>query len=200
MRTKHRRLARLEKLVAPYLQARSEWLFKAPRYHSIRLGAIVLRGDPKLDEPLEAAWARCLVAFDVLSHIEDKEFGDALALWKPVLENLSGNNEQQKFQHLFDISPPWLLVFTRAFLTAWVLGIKLPDLCGTPRAGHIGFREGRKWPDLPKGILQAGDPLPESTVLTPEEQREVITLFEKPEEEWTRDERHRFDEINAKIE
>ena len=200
MRAKIRQLARLEKLVAPYLErqrneqkkqhaARSQWEFMAANYHAIRLGAIVLRGDPKFDEPLEAAWARCLAEFDVLSNVEllqrvsDREFGDALALWKPVLESLSGDNEQQKFQHLFDISPPWLLVFTRAFLTACVLGIRLPDLHAAPRAGHIGFREGRKWPDLPKGILQAGDPLPELSVLTPEEDREFLALFGKPEEE-----------------
>src|SRR5258708_39125785 len=98
MRTKHRRLARLEKLAAPYIQqkkqqeqARLERISQAASYHAIRLGALVLRGDPKLDEPLEAAWARCLAADTrVLSAIElfgNREFCDAVCLRASVLRD-----------------------------------------------------------------------------------------------------------------
>ena len=67
MRTKLRRLAGVEKLVKPYLQRQKdedekarESLIAIARDHAVMLGALVLRGDPKLNEPLEVAWERCL--------------------------------------------------------------------------------------------------------------------------------------------
>jgi hypothetical protein len=209
MNTKRQRLARLEKLVAPYIQqkkqqeqARIERVSQAASYHAIRLGALVLRGDPKLDEPLEAAWARCLAEFGVLPAIKlfgNSEFGDAFCLRVSVLRDLPGDTELQKYQNLFDMAPPWLLRFTQAFKTAQALGIKLPDLSGTPHRGHLGFREGNKWPELPKGTLQAGDPISELTMLTPEQNSQLFELLEKPEEEWTRHERRLYREIMGLI-
>jgi hypothetical protein len=206
MRTRFRRLARLERLTAPYLrrqeadeEAWRKWQLAAARAHAIRLGALVLRGEPKLDEALEAAWVRCLTKFDVPSVVElgrpagHEDFGDALRLAEPVLQELPGETEQEKFQHLFDVAPSWLLWFTRAIITALVLGLKYTDR-PRPRAGTVGFREGDKWPKLPKGTLQAGDPMPSST-LTGEEQRELVALAEKPEDERNRHERRRLREL-----
>jgi hypothetical protein len=121
---------------------------KAARFHAIRLGALVLRGEPKVDEPLEAAWARCLTKFDVHSRVEsamsvDKEFGDASLLADAVLKELPGETKQQKFQHIFDIAPHWLLRFTRAAITACELGIQFPDLSDSPKPCHLGAWEGR---------------------------------------------------------
>src|SRR5947209_17272772 len=112
MRPKLRRLAELEKQIGPYLQrqaeekkARREWEVEAANDHAIRLGALVLRGEPKLDEDLASAWVRCLTTFDVRSAVEEgKQIGlnDVFYLRKLVLQELSGETDLQKFQHLAD--------------------------------------------------------------------------------------------------
>ena len=209
MRPKLRRLAELEKQIGPYLQrqaekkkARREWEVEAANDHAIRLGALVLRGEPKLDEDLESAWVRCLTNFDVISAVEEGKqigFDDIFYLQKLVLRELSGETKLQKFQHLFDIAPAWLLKFTRAILTASILGIKCRDLSGPPHEGHIGFREGFKWPALPNGTLQAGHLGPRVKTLTSEEFMELLALLEKPKEEWSRHDRRRWRELNRRI-
>src|SRR5947208_8504241 len=100
MRPKLRRLAELEKQIGPYLQrqaeekkARREWEVEAANDHAIRLGALVLRGVPKLDEDLETAWVRCLTNFDVRSAVEEgKQIGinDIFNLRTLVLQELPG--------------------------------------------------------------------------------------------------------------
>jgi hypothetical protein len=149
MRPKLRRLAQLEKLVAPYLErVKIEEEQQRTResglafYHAIKLGALVLHGDPKLDEPLEAAWERCLAKFEAerAGPLGKPLLSDALYLADPVLEELQGDTRPEKLQHLFDIAPPWLIKFTGADFTAHVLGIKCRDLSDAPPWGYIARR------------------------------------------------------------
>ena len=116
-----------------------------------------------------------------------------------MLQELPGETELQKFQHLFDIAPAWLLKFTKAIFTASILGIKYPDLSGPPHEGHIGLREGFKWPGLPNGTLQAGHPVPRVRTLTSEEFMELLALLEKPDEERSRHDRRRWRELISRI-
>jgi hypothetical protein len=232
VRSKFRRLARLEKLTGPYLhrqkaieEARLAWQLMAARGHVISLAALVLYGEPKLAEPLEEACKRCRTTFegrvvranemserDLLSaHLafgafdDDKDSdyveGDYVEsvensfLERWMVKELPGETEQQKFQHVFDIAPPWLLVFTRARTTAFLLGVKCPVLSEAPRPHHIGLRESRKWPEFPNGTLQAGNAIPESPMFTAEEAVELYELLEKPEDERSRHERRRLMEL-----
>jgi hypothetical protein len=68
----------------------------------------VLRGEPKLEEPLKVAWQRCLKNFDVLSAVEPGSLGSheefaELFLPRRMLTELRGGTEQ-KFQHVFDVA------------------------------------------------------------------------------------------------
>jgi hypothetical protein len=225
VRSKFRRLARLEKLTGPYLQrqkaieeARRAWQLKAARGHVISLAALVLYGEPQLDEPLEEACNRCRTTFegrvvraremsesDLLNgHLafgafdDDEDYIESVKnsfLERWMVKELPGETEQQKFQHVFDTAPTWLLLFTKAEITAFLLGVKCPDLSEAPRPHRTALRELRKWPEFPKGTLQAGDAIPESPIFTVEETRELSELFEKPEDERSRHERRRLMEL-----
>src|SRR5262249_33079597 len=160
-----------------------------------RLGALVLRGSPKIDEPLEAAWIRCLTEFGVLAKVGDGNGNvayddeDVGHLYEAVRASLPGNTDEQKFQHVFDRAPSGLLKFTNAFVTARGRNIKLPDLSDAPPAGYLGYLEGFKWPHLPKGTLQAGDRMPASEIPAAEEARQLLASLRKPDEEWNRRDR-----------
>ena len=88
-------------------------------------------------------------------------------------------------------------------MDARVLGFELqqdPDF--RLEFGRIGLREGvDSWPDLPKGTLAAGGPIPPSPfdVLSSEENIDMIILFEKGEDSWSRGDRRRYREIMAKV-
>jgi hypothetical protein len=177
MRTKLRRLARVETLIEPYLQRQKEeeqkareFLVRIARDHAIKLGALVLRGEPKLNEPLEIAWKRCLTRFSFEGNISHL-----------VLQNLPGESEQKKFQHVLDITPPWLLRFTQALLTAGILGLKCPDYSRAPPEGIRARSRILTWPLLPLGTLQEGGPVRpfKEEELTDEERTQLVELVEE---------------------
>src|ERR1700730_10571062 len=116
------KLNRLEQLIPPYLEAKrqeeKEQLarLKKPAQEAIlRLGALVLYGEPKLDEPLALAWHRCLTLVDVKStgtkHYVD--FAEGL-LFRRLMTDLPGENETEKFEYALSKAPIWLLCFTTA--------------------------------------------------------------------------------------
>ena len=76
-----------------------------------------------------------------------------------VLQNLPGITEQEKFQHVLDIAPPWLLKFTKAPMTAFILKLKYPDCSRAPREGRRALLQSLSWPLLPLGTLQEGGPV-----------------------------------------
>jgi hypothetical protein len=172
MRSKLRRIARLETKIEPYFQKQKEkaqradqLLDRAARYHAIRLAVLVLHGKPDLKERLEVAWERCLIKFPGECFVNSRIADIVSGRMETVLEELPGETEKQKFQHVFDIAPHWLLRFTFAALTAQILKLQCPNLSDAPRAGLRALREGLKWPKFPNGTLEAGggplDPIDE---------------------------------------
>jgi hypothetical protein len=90
-------------------------------------------------------------------------YGRRALLSEAVLNELPGESKKQKFQNLSDTAPHWLLSFTNAIITAMALEIRWSVQFDAPEGGHIGRREGRKWPALPNGTLQSGERLPDGS-------------------------------------
>jgi hypothetical protein len=183
MRSKARRLAQLEERVAPYQQRQKEERRRAKvvlamlaRYHAMMVGALVLYGEPKLNEKLEIAWERCLIRLPGLRWVvNDVDIYKAIRLLQPVLNELPGETEQQKLQHLLDTAPLWLLSFTGASITADILKLQCPELSDTPPAGRNALFELLRGPRLPRGTLQAGGPLrPIREETLPEDERKEL--------------------------
>jgi hypothetical protein len=152
-RARFRQAARLERLAEAYLRpkedtdSRSEELARKYAFiHTANLSALILYGDPKIDEPLSIAWRRCLESAEWQKRREKyggwDEYGRdtrdpfesfsatqiAKYFRKYFLPDLAGRDEVEKFGLVFDKAPPWLLWFTYADVNARILGIKLPDL------------------------------------------------------------------------
>jgi hypothetical protein len=207
-----RRLSRLEQLASLTAAERkrrntalAEWRRSSARDHAIKLVAIILHGNPRVDEPLEIAWHRALDQLGLerlgLDFIPSAHVAARL---RPVLlPQLPGDTENAKFAHVLNSGPTWLIKFCHAWMDARVLGFELqqdPDF--RLEFGRIGLREGvDSWPDLPKGTLAAGGPIPPSPfdVLSSEENIDMIILFEKGEDSWSRGDRRRYREIMAKV-
>jgi hypothetical protein len=159
-----------------------------------------LHGDPQIDEPLAIAWERALGQLG-LGGTSQEPLDYRL---RAVLKDLPGDTENAKIAHVFSSAPSWLLHFCRAWLDCFILGIELPkSLEPRPQYGRDGLREAKDaWPDLPKGTIGAGPPVPEPKpmrVLSPEERNELLRLHESGEENWLRRDRHRWREIIAKV-
>jgi hypothetical protein len=148
-RARFRQTARLERLAEAYLRPKEEadsqsdeFVRKYVLIHTANLAALILYGDPKIDEPLSFAWRRCLESAEWQARHEkygdvhgerDSPFGfgaDRIADYfrKYFLPDLAGRDEVKKFSLIFDKAPPWLLWFTYADVNARILGIRLPDL------------------------------------------------------------------------
>jgi hypothetical protein len=199
-------------------------LREMPRYarlHAIAVAAIVLAGQPRIDEPLCRAWDRALRHYE----IDDK---DLAAASKRLLSKIIGDgNETAMFAEIFRKAPAWLLQFTALALDARFLKFGLAEVPGKFKWGGAGYDDARRWPSLPQGTISAGDSIPISdprqlwiilacviTVPIPDgeeldriiEQDRVrceenahlqelllfLDLEEKPESEWSRYERGRI--------
>jgi hypothetical protein len=202
--TSDRRLSRLEKLVASAVAERKQtapereaWLRQDARDHTRKLVTLILHGDPQIDEPLVIAWERALGCLGLSG------MGEELYRLRAVLEDLPGDTENAKIAHVFSSAPSWLLHFCRAWLDCFILGIELPkSLELRPQYGRDGLREAKgAWPDLPKGTIGAGRPIPKPKPMriSSEERNELIRLHESGEENWLRRDRHRWREIMAKV-
>jgi hypothetical protein len=154
-----------DKVDAPVCQA---------RMHAIQVAAVVLYGEPKIEEPLGIAWSR-------VEEMLTKKFGAAvdewwlregeeelhpnlrvLFLYAPFMfDNRPGGNDNLKFERIFSEAPAWLLKFTAVEWDAKLLGFKLRKLVGTPELGREARRDRNKWPLLPKGTIDAGGPCSE---------------------------------------
>jgi hypothetical protein len=205
--TTRRRLSRLEKRVAsvvaerkrgePELMAR---LRQAALYHATKLVTLILHGDPQIDEPLAIAWERALAHLGLSSTPQDLLYYRLRA----ALADQPGDTEIAKFAHIFPSAPSWLLLFCDAWRDCSLLGIELPKSSEPePKFGRDGLREADDaWPDLPKGTIGAGRPIPKSNpwlALSYEEGRDLIRLRKIGEENWLRRDRHRYGEIMAKV-
>jgi hypothetical protein len=186
------------------------------RHHAIAVAAIVIWGEPKIDEPLVHAWARTLAhhRMDVQDQdtpenkyelqvtekmysaiVEDPDYGTPR--WDPYVVHAP---EAARFTEIFRTAPVWLLQFTKIRLDAWSLKFDLPDISAELMWGVEGVKDSKRWPLLPLGTMAAGDPVrsaPEEfeSDLSPEERRFYLEMKKRPEEEWSRLERRRMLEL-----
>jgi len=161
---------------------------------------LILHGDPQIDEPLAIAWQRAL-GYLGLSSTPQKFLPYLLYA---VLADLPGDTENAKIAGVFSSAPSWLLHFCLAAVDSVALGIELPKSSDpAPEYGRDGLRETwDSWPDLPKGTISAGRPIPKPdpiSTLSAEERRDLMRLHTSGEENWSRRDRHRYSQIMAKV-
>ena len=153
-RARFRQTVRLERLAEAYLRPREkadsrfeEFVRNYAFIHTSNLSALILYGDPKIDEPLSFAWRRCLESAEWQKRREkyggwDENGGDSCGdpfvshgatriakyFREHFLPDLPGADEVEKFSLILKKAPPWLLWFTYGDVDAQILGMKLPDL------------------------------------------------------------------------
>ena len=171
------RLIELEKRYTAAVQAkRDEEAAPAcwARLHAIRVAAVALYGEPKMEEPLSVAHTR-------MQEKLDKQFAAAAEeCWirkhgaKPhpavrstfvpelMFDALPGADDNLKFERIFSKAPVWLLKFTGIEWDAKLLGFKLRKLVGAPALGSEARRDRNRWPCLPEGTIDAGGPCSEA--------------------------------------
>jgi hypothetical protein len=166
------KIAELEKRLSAALKKRDqglkEFLQEGPihaRRHAVCVAAIVLSGQPRIDEPLERAWARALRAYGV-----GNDHDDAVQKLDRII--VGTKKVSLVFTGIFAKAPVWLLQFTGMALDAGFLKFKLPDITKKIAWGSAGFNDARRWPLLPVGTIAAGDPIPDIGV-----RRVVIALL-----------------------
>jgi hypothetical protein len=198
------------------------------RYHAMAVAAIVLSGQPRIDEPLRHAWARTLRHYGITVK-EPESWRDqvtaALQLFRIIM---NGADESAQFTQIFKTAPVWLLQFTGTAVDARFLKFQLPDISSELVWGSAGYEDARRWPLLPLDTMDRGDPIPQfgqrlwiylfCMVTSPEfpdridlPQEEKITdpiardiafaldLDRVPEEELSRYQRRRLREIAERI-
>ena len=212
--TSRRRLSRLEKRVTSVVADRKPrecelvaWVDEVVYYHATKLATLILHGNPQIDEPLAIAWERALDYLGLSgTHLVLSKTPQELLYYRlrDALKDVPGDTEIAKFAHVFRSAPSWLLDFCEASLDCYVLGIELPKSSEpAPEYGRDGLREAwDSWPDLPTGTIGAGRPIPKPNplrTLRVEETIELHGLLRRGEENWSRRERHRYNEIAAKV-
>ena len=162
-RKSRHKIAKSEKLVSAALQKRDEnvkeLLRRWPTYarrHATAVAAIVLMGQPRIDEPLSRAWARALREHGI-SNDDQNQAAERLY---PIIKG--DRKESSRFTEIFRRAPVWLLQFTGMAMDARLLKFKLPNISKKLRWGSAGFGDSRRWPLLPVGTISAGDPIPDS--------------------------------------
>ena len=132
------------------------------------MAAIVLSGQPKIDEPLIQAWTRALQHYGVQPLPQDEIYFDDrsrlnkqnVAAQKLVFEILGGAKESERFTEIFRTAPDWLLHFTQTHLDSGFLQLgPLAKIPFTPKWGSTGYEESLGWPLVPLGTMMGGDPV-----------------------------------------
>jgi hypothetical protein len=195
-----RKLSQLEGLAIVEAKRRDAWLRQAARDHATRLATLILYGDPKIEEPLANAWHRALSHLG-MTHIHDAHLTSCLSA--KVIAALPGDSENAKLTRVLSSAAPWLRHFCMAWLDARLLGIDLPEISEPiPEFGRDGRRDMESWPDLPSGLIAAGQPIPKENpfyVLSVEECIDLINILRIYEKNWSRRDRRRHDEIMDKV-
>jgi hypothetical protein len=160
-------LSKIEKLVSSALkerkakekQALKELPFRALR-HSTAVAAIVLSGQPKINEPLNRAWTRALQHYGIDVN-KPGGMDDQVRAAQRLLPIIIGHEESSaKFTKIFRKAPVWFLQFTGLATDARCRKFRLPNITKDLRWGSAGFEDARRWPLLPSGTMTAGDPIP----------------------------------------
>jgi hypothetical protein len=167
------KIAKSEKLLSAALQERDERLKELlrqwrtiARRHATAVAAIVLLGQPRIDEPLSRAWARALRQYGIDNNDQDEAAQELYPLIK------GDKKESSRFTEIFRRTPVWLLQFTGMAMDARLLAFELPTISKKLRWGSSGFEDSRRWPLLPVGTISAGDPISDS-----DPRRFLIMLF-----------------------
>jgi hypothetical protein len=150
--------------------------------HANAVAAVVIYGQPRIDEPLVRAWARTLRHNLIIIRNEygrayeyepgheheygagfkfeyERELKAASHELRPII--MKGANETEKFTEIFRTAPVWLLEFTCMRSDAWLLNFDLPEMSEKQVWGERGLEDMLRWPLLPLGMMTDGDPLPE---------------------------------------
>jgi hypothetical protein len=162
------RLSKIEKLASSALKERKEKekpaLKELPfhaRRHATAVAAIVLSGQPTINEPLNKAWKRALHHYGIDVN-NPGGMDDQVRAAKRLLPVIIGDEElSAKFTEIFMTAPAWLLQFTGIAMDARLLNFHLPEISKKLRWGSDGYEDARRWPLLPSGIMTAGDPIPD---------------------------------------
>ena len=142
-----------------WIETQAYWRSQA-RFHAAAVAAIVLQGEPRIDEPLERAWLRALERYGI--HVSDPTSTNSPAKVGPqLLAKLLkyGADELDTFSEIFRDAPAWLLMFTSVRIDAKLLNFELPDLSDSVEMGRDGLKEAKLWPLLPTRIMTAGEPV-----------------------------------------
>jgi hypothetical protein len=169
-RSRRRRICEIEKLLSAAKKKREEEQKKSlenrllhARFHATAVAAIVLSGEPKIDEPLNKAWARALQHYGIpiwQQHGIVARTHDQVRVAKQLLPVIIGEAEESaRFTEIFRRAPGWLLGFTFMFVDAGFLKFELPDKAVRSKWGRAGYEESRGWPLLPLGRMTDGDPV-----------------------------------------
>ena len=158
---------RAEKLVSKALKERADrnrqgarsFLTRA-RCHATAVAAILLAGEPKVDEPLIRAWIRTLQHYGI-SVKDPTGKSEQISVAQHLFPLIVGQEKSsEKFTEIYKSAPVWLLQFTRTTLDAWPLNFQLPRTEVTLKWGSVGFEDAERYPYLPLGVMTAGDPIP----------------------------------------
>jgi len=172
-------LINLERRYASVVKAKRDKVNAPVRFardHAVEVAAVVLHGEPKIEEPLGIAQSRMLEKLEkkfaaVAEEFCFRDFGKKpdrflrphlrFLYFLLMFDNLRGGNDNLKFERVFSEAPAWLLKFTAIDWDAKLLGFKLRKLVGTPALGREARLERNKWPSLPEGTIDAGGPCSE---------------------------------------
>ena len=190
-------LSKAEELVSIELKKhakRREEMYKSlrpqARRHATAVAAIVISGEPKIDEPLFHAWVRALQHYGITDEygrkyeyenwlergngyldIYDSVFYSAYDQWYPAILNGANKAEEitkifsaeeaEKFTKIFSAAPVWLLEFTLMGVDAYLLQFNLPEMRDKLVWGQKGLEDRWRWPFLPLGMMTDVDPVAE---------------------------------------
>lgn len=178
--------------------ASEERLRPRARLHATAVAAIVVFGNPKIDEPLIRAWGRTLRRHRITvrneygreyeyeegheyeyesEHDYERELLAANRELYPAI--MKGGSETEKFTKIFRTAPIWLLEFPWMRVDAELLKFDLPQMSEKQIWGTQGFEETMlRWPLLPLGMMTDGDLLPEAAPDEEEDARQRRWLRE----------------------
>jgi hypothetical protein len=168
-RSSQRRIWKVEELLSSAKRQReserekfSENCLRHARLHATAVAAIVLSGDPKIDEPLSQAWRRSLQHYRIRK-AKGRRIERQVAAAQQLLPAILGHETSSvAFSKIFRGAPGWLLNFTQTFIDAGFLQFDLPNsIFWRPKWGRDGYEQSRQWPLLPSDTIAAGDPVPD---------------------------------------
>jgi hypothetical protein len=168
-RSSRRRILKVEELLSAAKKKREEKreklheaYLRQARLHATAVAAIVLSGEPKIDEPLKEAWRRALQHYGISDGNVETSINSQVGAAQELVPIILGNTKASaKFTEIFRAAPVWLLTFTYTFIDADLLSFDLPNKLWRYKWGRDGYEESLRWPLLPSDTIMAGDPVPD---------------------------------------